>query len=248
MSCSCNVVDSAAAAPEEILDVADAALSSRQPPPPLSSARTCEEFSELNRARLLFRGTPRPALRPRDRRFTYRKPDPCNEVVDPQTEALLAQLNQNNDPVDGFRPCKRVCRTPSIFRANNEREAIEQCFEAGFFDQLPDAGVGFGGRGRCGASFAGAGNEKRFAQLTAKSRNLLQRPFSFCRKSSVFTCDNDRCQASLCVEIGATDTLPDQQQRNYNAGCTAGLGGGRGPGDKTFGDLCVRVTRYGNSA
>lgn len=243
MSCPCNI---ATTETEEVLDVADAALSANQPPAPLSSARTCEEFTELNRQRLLFRGTRKPGLRPRRRRITYRKPDPCNEVLDPQTEALLAQLNQTQEP--GVRPCKRVCRTPSIFRATNDREALEQCYEAGFIDQLNDATNGFGGRSRCGGSFAGAGNEKRFGQLSTKSRNLLQRPFSFCRKSSVFTCNDDRCQASLCVELGATDVLPDQQQRNYNAKCTKGLGGGGEPQSKTFGDLCVRVTRYGNSA
>jgi hypothetical protein len=136
---------------------------------------------------------------------------------------------------------------PSIFRALTDRQAAADCFANGFMDQLSDAqSANSTNRGRCTPGLGGGGAEKRFGQLCTPSRNILQRPFSFCRKPSLFTATNDREQAALCVELGFTDALPTQQQRDYNSKCTQGLGGGRGPGNKTINDVCVRVTRFGN--
>ena len=201
----------------------------------------CFNQRERIRAQLLASGTRNPGLRPR-RRTAFRKLDPCNPVVDPVTQALLDQFNGVTDG------CQRVCKVPSVFRGVNARQAVENCYEMGFMNALPDEqsqSPTVGGIRTMG--LGGGGDEKRFGQLCTMSRNLLQRPLTFCRQPSMFTCTTDRCQAALCLEMGITNVLPDQQHRDYAAGCTLGLGGGRGPGDKTFGDLRVRVTSFGNT-
>jgi len=241
--CQCNSGAAAAALASQQAQV-DAATAALPAPAPNG---TCSEFRANRRAFLEANPSRNPGLRPR-RGTNYRKPDPCEETLDDETQRLLDQLNTaQGESVDGCG--ERVCRVPSIFRALTDREAVEDCFANGFIDQLPNEttqsrGVG----GICTAGLGGGGAEKRYAQLCTRSRNLLQRPYSFCRKPSLFTATNDREQAALCVELGFTDALPNQQQREYSARCTQGLGGGRGPGDKTFSDLCVRVTRFGPSS
>lgn len=242
MPCASCPLDAAAAA-QDALSVQAAAAAIETP-----VACTCFTKAALKRERLLANPTRNPGLKPR-RVSNFRRPDPCTETLDPLSQALAEQLGLNGAVDDGCG--KRVCKVPSLFTANNGREAAALCFELGFTDQLADAQTqGRGAGGICTQGLGGGGAEKRYAQLCTASRNLLQRPYAWCRQPSVFTCSDGRCQASLCLELGITDALPDQQQRNYNAGCasTAGLGGGRGPGDKTYGDLCVRVTRFGNTS
>lgn len=220
--------------------VANDALNDAQPAPP-SSATSCAQFTQLKRANLLANPSRRPGLRPR-RGNRFRKLSPCNEQVDPLTARLAESLLSGTD-------CKRVCRTPSLFTANTAREAEEECYSLGFKDALADANSNSRGRGGiCTQGLGGGGDQQRFGQLCTLSRNLLQRPYRWCRQPSIFTCDSDACNASLCVEIGASNVLPTQNQRSYSGRCTAGLGAGRGPGDKTYQDICVRVTRFGNSA
>lgn len=216
--------------------------------PPISSGATCAERSSLKRAHLLAKPSRRPGLRPR-RGIRFRKPDPCNEQVDPVTARLTEEfLGTTTDP--NTPQCNsRVCKVPSLFTATTARGAEEECYALGFKDALADANSRDRGRGGIGTKgLGGAGTEQRFGQLCTPSRNLLQRPYTFCRQSSLFTCNSDSCQAALCVELGANDALPTQSQRTLNGRCTAGLGAGRGPRDKTFPNLCVRVTRFGNSA
>jgi len=240
--CQCNSGAAAAAlaAQQAQVDAATAAL------PALAPTDLCTALRENKRAALEANPSRYPGLRPRRRTF-YRKPDPCEETLEPQLQDLLDQFNTpQGDSIDGCG--ERVCRKPSIFRALDNRQAVEDCFANGFIDQLPDAqtqSAALGGITTLG--LGGVGAEKRFAQLCTPSRNILQRPFTFCRQPSVFTANTDSEAAALCLELGFTDTLPDQQQRNYNSRCTQGLGGGRGPGNKTFNNLCVRVTRFGPS-
>lgn len=238
---SCGVA-SAAPQPSAVSDAQSAGQLA-----PLSSATSCAERASLKKQRLAANPSRRPGLR-RRRGIRFRKPDPCNPEVDPVTARLTQEFLGTTNP-DTPQCNSRVCKVPSLFTAVTARGAEEECYALGFKDALADENSRSRGRGGiCTQGLGGGGTEQRFGQLCTPSRNLLQRPYTFCRQSSLFTCTTDRCQASLCVELGATDVLPTQGQRNYNAGCTAGLGGGRGPGNKTFQDICVRVTRFGNNA
>lgn len=229
MSCaSCGVVPAVAVA------------SDANAVPPLSSATSCAQLTQLKRAKLLAEPSRFPGLRPR-RSSGYRKPDPCNVTVDPVTQSLLNAFtgqSQITEDANGNRQTN-VRRTPSLFTANDPRAAEEQKYALGFIDttaspaDLSRTTMGLGG------------TQKTFGQLCTRSVNLLQPAQRFCRQPSIFTCETASCNAALGVQIGAYDTLPTQSYRDLNAGCTAGLGGGRGPGEKTFEQLCVPVTRFG---
>lgn len=200
---------------------------------------TCEARRRLRRAAIEAAPRDAPALRPRLRN-PRRNIDPCNPPVDPLLAALAVQ--QSNLP----NPCgKRVCKVPSVFTANTDRGAVELCYNLGFVDALPiEVSQTTGRNGSCTKGLNGTGVEKRYGQLVTKSLNVLQRPRLPCRQPSIFRCNTDRCQATMCVEYGFTDSLPTYEARRFEARCTRGLGGG--VENKLYDNLCVPVSRFGN--
>jgi hypothetical protein len=228
MSCGCNKFAPVA---EEVLSdnlvLSDAAT---------VTGTRCEDFAAQKRANLEQNPTPNPGLRPR-RVSSFRKLDPCNEVEDVLTRDLR---NRINGVRNGFG------RVPSLFTANNDREAAALNFTLGWIDQLGDTSQI--GKGPSTLGIGGSAATKFVGQLATKSLNFNQRPYRWCRQPSVFTCDNAACQSALSVELGFTNSLNDQENRDLNSGFTKGLGGGRGPGDKTFEQQNIRVTRFGNTS
>lgn len=210
-------------------------------PIPEEIPNTCEARRALRRAAIERDPRDAPALRPRIRN-PRRNRDPCNPTMDP----LTAQLSVLQSPLPN--PCgRRVCKVPSVFTANSGRESIELCYNLGFIDALPsEVSQTTGRNGSSTKGLNGTGVEKRYGQLVTKSLNILQRPKLPCRQPSIFRCATDRCQATFCVEHGFNDSLPTYESRRMDAQRTRGLGGD--VEGKVYDNLCVRVTRFGNSA
>lgn len=201
----------------------------------------CDQFAAQKRAFLQANPTRNPGLRPR-RVSSFVKPDPCNPVQD----ALSLNIQERLDGIGGLGSEQNcICRVPSLFVANNAREAEALSFTYGWVNQLADPEYAQGGGPR--TLGLGGSASKTFGQLSTKAINFLQRPQTFCRQPSVFTCDDGRCQSALDYQLGFTTGPNDQENRNLNSGFTKGLGGGRGPGNKTYEQQAVRVTRFGNA-
>lgn len=211
----------------------------------LQQTVTCEERRARRRA--LIRNAPfdKPALRFRRRNLFRITQDPCNPVQPPEItrlQQLLEPEQTNPDNCVG----KRVCRIPSVFTAVTERRAVAECYENGFIDRLPDdisrpdRVANYTGT----AGLNGQGVEKKFAQLCTISRNILQRPKTFCRQASIFNCQDPECTAAFCVEYGFNDSLPTYESRRFHGQTTLGLGGG--VDGKVSQNLCVKASRFGS--